>query len=60
MRTVTNLHYNKFNGGKRLEGLDQDWVKLISEAKELGLSIQDVEEFLLNHIKQTAKEISFK
>lgn len=60
MRTVTNLHYIKFNGGKRLEGLDQDWVKLISEAKELGLSIQDVEEFLLNHIKQTAKEISFK
>ncbi|WP_234987261.1 anti-repressor SinI family protein [Bacillus sinesaloumensis] len=43
-----------------MEGLDQDWVKLISEAKELGLSIQDVEEFLLNHIKQTAKEISFK
>lgn len=45
---------------KLLDKLDQECVKLIFEAKELGLSIRDVEEFFLNQPKQTAKEISLK
>jgi DNA-binding transcriptional MerR regulator len=27
-------------------GLDQEWVKLIAEAKKLGLSIDDIKKFL--------------
>ncbi len=45
---------------KRLEKLDHEWVKLIFEAKDLGLSIQDVKEFFLNQSKVTVKEIPLK
>ncbi|MGG0554901.1 anti-repressor SinI family protein [Priestia aryabhattai] len=33
-------------GNLVVEGLDQEWVKLIREAKELGISVRDVKEFL--------------
>ncbi|WP_134702645.1 anti-repressor SinI family protein [Ammoniphilus sp. YIM 78166] len=29
-----------------IEGLDMEWVALILEAKELGLSCEDIREFL--------------
>lgn len=47
-------------GVKRLNRLDGEWVKLILEAKKLGLSTQEVKEFFLNQAKQTEKEILVK
>ncbi|WP_313799965.1 anti-repressor SinI family protein [Cytobacillus sp.] len=34
--------------------LDQEWVKLILEAKRLGLSIEEVKNFLLRNLKATS------
>ncbi|WP_407642027.1 anti-repressor SinI family protein [Cytobacillus massiliigabonensis] len=34
--------------------LDQEWVKLILEAKRLGLSVEEVRDFLLRNLKATS------
>ncbi|MEH6853937.1 anti-repressor SinI family protein [Priestia megaterium] len=38
-------------GNLVVEELDQEWVKLIREAKELGISVQDIKEFLQENKK---------
>ncbi|WLR61628.1 anti-repressor SinI family protein [Guptibacillus hwajinpoensis] len=30
------------------ENLDEDWIKLMKEAKELGIEISEIKEFLKN------------
>ncbi|QNG59441.1 anti-repressor SinI family protein [Bacillus sp. PAMC26568] len=35
-----------------MKHLDQEWLQLISQAKELGITIEDVKEFLNNHPKK--------
>ncbi|MED3571106.1 anti-repressor SinI family protein [Cytobacillus praedii] len=34
--------------------LDKEWVTLILEAKRLGLSIEEVKDFLLRNLKATS------
>ena len=43
-----------------LEELELEWVQLIFEAKEIGLSIGDVREFLLSQLHETKIEFSLK
>ncbi|WP_139367508.1 anti-repressor SinI family protein [Bacillus alkalicellulosilyticus] len=39
---------------KTYEVLDQEWIILIKEAKQLGLSVKDVKDYLnLHSIKQS-------
>ncbi|MGG3942099.1 anti-repressor SinI family protein [Peribacillus psychrosaccharolyticus] len=37
--------------------LDQEWIQLIVDAKELGLSIDDIREFFLYQQKEAKKEV---
>ncbi|MCT1904344.1 anti-repressor SinI family protein [Oceanobacillus sojae] len=41
---------------KKIENvvLDQEWITLIKEAKKLGLSLDEVRQFL-NHIRERSK-----
>ncbi|MEK3799146.1 anti-repressor SinI family protein [Peribacillus sp. FSL H8-0477] len=37
--------------------LDQEWIQLIVDAKELGLSIDDIREFFLYQQEEAKKEV---
>ncbi len=40
--------------GNRMEiVLDKEWVSLVKQAKELGLSIQDIRNFLSKHERES-------
>ncbi|PLR69099.1 anti-repressor SinI family protein [Bacillus sp. UMB0893] len=35
-----------------MKKLDYEWLQLITQAKELGITIEEVKEFLNNHLKK--------
>lgn len=39
------------NEAEKMAGMDREWVALIKEAKMLGLTIDDIRIFLLEHQK---------
>lgn len=41
---------------KTLEQLEQEWIQLISEAKEMGLTIDEIQQFFRCKLEETEVE----
>ncbi|WP_082233323.1 anti-repressor SinI family protein [Halobacillus massiliensis] len=42
----------------RRDSLDTDWMEMMKEAKELGLTLEEVRKFLTDTIKRSKQDIS--
>lgn len=45
--TINSVHHS-FEDNIKEKDLDSEWLTLICEAKEIGISLTEIKEFLLN------------